>query len=530
MAASPHSSIGPYLIEAELGRGGMGVVYLAFDPAIGREVAVKVIRVDMFSDPAETQEMRLRLAREATAAGRLNHPGIVTVHQLGEHGAAVYIAMEFIRGTSLEELLKAGPFENPMEAIRLLEQIAEALDYAHARGIVHRDIKPANILVREDGRAKIADFGIARICSQKVTQTGVSMGTVEYMAPEQINAQPVDGKADQFSLAVMAYSMLSGKKPFKAPPGIAVLLQIAQADPLPLHIADPRMPARASEVFNRALAKPPADRFGSCSEFVAALGAALSSCVAPRARSKWPHRKFAAMALMAGVVAAVTLGAIWLSGDRPQPAPPPVIAVSEPKPTVLPDPVPEETMVNGTDGQTYVLIADEKRPHRFYLTRTEVTSEAFSRFRPKAPSRGAMPASGVSWEDARAYCEWAGGRLPSDDEWEFAAGGGELPLQDVAWFKGNSGGRVRETAGKLPNRSGLYDMQGNVWEWVADARGSERIVRGGSAMSARQHAGPSSRWSLPAGAKDSMIGFRCALDLPAGSVRPGTPPAANPPR
>ncbi len=574
MAAEPaQPSIGPYQIQSELGRGGMGVVYLALDPAIGRQIAVKVIRVDAFADPDQAAEVRLRFSREAAAAGRLNHPGIVTVYQLGEHRDTIYIAMEFVQGTSLDRILKSGPMREVKQVIRLLEQVAEGLDYAHSMGIVHRDVKPANILVREDGKAKITDFGIAKICSQNVTQTGAALGTPDYMSPEQIMALQVDGRADQFSLAVMAFLMLSGRKPFEAATPNALLVQIVQAHPLRLHEVNPQISTKAARVLDKALSKPPADRFGSCREFVTALAEALGADAAAVPAPAPPGRAFRRTAVYASLVALLIAGAIaaaWLSRARheplgetarriavPEPGPPArldasipgqlpqtesgavmVKAVPEPIPAAKLDSTPPKTIVNRKDGLAYVLIDDSppgNRAHLLYLTRTEVTASAFARFSPGASIDGDMPATGVTWDDARAYCEWAGGRLPTESEWAHAALGGSSgaaggSLSEIAWFDANSGGAVHRVGRKRPNRFGLHDMQGNVWEWVADAageggsRGSEHVLRGGSAMSARQHVGGSARWSLDPTAKDSMIGFRCILERPVSGIPTGGDP------
>ena len=266
--------IGPYRVLEELGRGAMGVVYRAEDLTIGREVAGKVVRFDQYLTADEKAQLRMRLMREASAAGKLNHPGIVTVYQLSEHENVVFIAMECVPGVSLEKILAAGPMRDANRVFAILRQVAEALDYAHDAGVIHRDIKPGNILVREDGRAKITDFGIAKIASQHLTQTGMVLGTPSYMAPEQLMAAQIDGKADQFSLAVMAFLMLSGRPPFKADSMAALIFQIVQTEPPPLHELAGQYPAEASAVLSRALAKKAADRFPTCTAFIDALEAA----------------------------------------------------------------------------------------------------------------------------------------------------------------------------------------------------------------------------------------------------------------
>jgi serine/threonine-protein kinase len=176
-------SIGPFQLLEELGRGAMGVVFRGFDPAIGRPVAIKIIRADQLASPEEVSDLKVRFAREAAAAGMLSHANIVTVYHLGEEGDLQYLVMELVNGDSLEKTLSNGQPQDPRTAISILAQVADALDYAHGEGIVHRDVKPANILVRTDGKAKITDFGIARILSQTVTGTGLTFGTPAYMSP-----------------------------------------------------------------------------------------------------------------------------------------------------------------------------------------------------------------------------------------------------------------------------------------------------------------------------------------------------------
>ena len=268
-------TVGPYRIVKELGRGAMGVVFEAFDPGIGRTVALKVTRYQPLATAAEDAQLKLRFARECSAAGRLSHPNIVTIYHRGEHDGMQYLVMEYVTGASLEALLAPAVPLSRGTSMGIMTQIAAALDYAHAEGVVHRDIKPANILVKPDGAVKLTDFGIARITSQTVTQTGVTMGTPAYMAPEQILAKRVDGRADQFSLAVVAYQMLSGERPFEAPTDQALMFKIVSGEPRSLDEANPLLPRAAAEVVSRGLSKDPERRYRNCSEFVADLRTAL---------------------------------------------------------------------------------------------------------------------------------------------------------------------------------------------------------------------------------------------------------------
>ena len=233
MDTTPQGKIGRYVVQGELGRGAMGIVYRAQDPAIGRTVAVKTIRIGQFNDEREIKHVQDRMMREAQAAGILSHNNIVTIYDIQHDEGTAFIFMEFVDGDTLEKMLLTDSPIDKQFILRILHQAAEALDYAHQRGIIHRDVKPANIMVRKDGVAKIADFGIARMQSHSLTQTGQILGTPNYMSPEQISGKPVDGRSDQYSLAVMLYEVLTGEKPFVADSLPTLLFRVVSEMPQP---------------------------------------------------------------------------------------------------------------------------------------------------------------------------------------------------------------------------------------------------------------------------------------------------------
>jgi serine/threonine protein kinase len=271
--------IGRYKIECELGRGAMGIALRAVDSAIGRTVVIKTIRLGELTDPVERKRLRDRLFHEARSAGMVSHPGIVTIYDVAEEGDLAYIAMEFVNGPTLDRLMSLEQPLEPATLFRILRETAAALDFAHKKGIVHRDIKPANIMIHEDGTVKITDFGVAKIsASQLATQAGVVLGTPSYMSPEQALGKPVDGRSDQFSLAVIAYEMLVGERPFVAEELASLVYKIAQQAPAPLHTLNPQLGWPVEVVLRRALEKGPAARYSSCTEFVAAFEAACQSC------------------------------------------------------------------------------------------------------------------------------------------------------------------------------------------------------------------------------------------------------------
>jgi serine/threonine-protein kinase len=275
--------IGRYKIVRELGRGAMGVVYHAIDPNIGRPVAIKTIQLASVRNSEEQKRLRERLFREARSAGMLSHPGIVTVYDVEQQDDLAYIAMEYVDGPTLDQLLSGPQPLAPEQIFSILAQTAAALDYAHQKGIVHRDIKPANIMIAgggagRAGTAKITDFGIAKVtASEQFTMTGSIVGTPHYMSPEQVQGQPVDGRSDQFSLAVIAFEILTGEKPYTGEHLTTVVYKIVAEEPAPPHRLNATLSSAIESVLRKGLAKKPDARYRTCVEFVDALEKACAA-------------------------------------------------------------------------------------------------------------------------------------------------------------------------------------------------------------------------------------------------------------
>jgi serine/threonine-protein kinase len=271
--------IGRYEIEAEIGRGAMGVVYLAHDPRLRRKVAVKAHNLPEGLSEEILQEYKERFLREAQAAAGLSHPGIVTVFDSDEDPdrGVPFIAMEYVEGNTLGRKLRSEDRLAPDEVVRIGIHLADALGTAHDAGIVHRDIKPANVLVREsDGDLKIADFGIARLGNSELTGTGTTLGSPAYMSPEQVRGLELDGRSDLFSLAVILHEALTGEKPFSGEDPVSLGYAIVHETPIPASRRSAGVSAGLDAFFSRALAKDPDDRFPDARSFADALGRALS--------------------------------------------------------------------------------------------------------------------------------------------------------------------------------------------------------------------------------------------------------------
>jgi serine/threonine-protein kinase len=390
------NKLGKYQIRRTLGKGAMGIVYEGFDPVIERTVAIKTILPSQL-DGAQYAEVMARFKREAQAAGRLSHPGIVAIYDYGEEvpeelneeeatmmapkaapqktaERVAYIAMEFIKGRELKDFFSGNERFKPDDALRIMGEILDALDHAHSQGVTHRDIKPANIIVLENGRIKIADFGIARVEKSELTQTGMVLGTPSYMSPEQFMGHPVDGRSDIFSCGVILYQMLTGEKPFTGESTTTIMYKVLREEPVPPSQINLSLAPSLDAVVRKALAKNTNERFQTGREFAEALRAAITApgAAAPTASSTIPaadrseavpaptpreqahpaptraeEKKRLPAGLWAAVAAsfvAVAAGAYVFLGSKSPPAPQAAQTSSAPSPVVAaaPAPVPAE--------------------------------------------------------------------------------------------------------------------------------------------------------------------------------------------
>ena len=264
--------LGRYQLEREIGRGAMGIVYLGRDTAINRMVAIKAIPLASEFSDAELVEARSRFFREAETAGRLNHPNIVTIYDVGEERGLAYIAMEYLKGRHLSNYAKSDSLMEPRKVLEIIARTADALGFAHKQQVVHRDIKPANLMFDPaTDILKITDFGIARLSDAGSTRTGIVLGTPSFMSPEQLEGRTVTGHSDLFSLGVSLFQLLTGQLPFTADSMTGLMQQIAEAPHPPLRAYRPDLPACVESVIDRALAKTPEARYDSGAQMAAAL-------------------------------------------------------------------------------------------------------------------------------------------------------------------------------------------------------------------------------------------------------------------
>ena len=314
------AQLGKYEVRREIGRGAMGVVYEAFDPSIGRAVAIKVFRPGT-SVAASADEMDARFRREAQVAGRLSHPNLVVVHEFGEatvEGTVVpYIVMELVRGTDLKALLASRGRLTLAEIARVMNDLLAALQHAHERGVVHRDIKPGNLMLcDDDGRLKVADFGIAKTADSELTRTGELLGTAAYMSPEQVTGAPVDLRTDIYAAGVILYQLLTGEPPFSGGSTTSVIQKILNQEPVAPSVLNVTIPRALDAVVQQAMAKKPAARFASAAAFARAITAAIDASgndgttivSPPPVAAAKPRRARTAAMIAAGAAVVVLLG------------------------------------------------------------------------------------------------------------------------------------------------------------------------------------------------------------------------------
>ena len=314
--------IGRYVLIDPVGRGAMGIVYRAEDPFIHRSVAVKVLHATPGMTPQQIRIAHERFRREAQTAGSIDHPNIVRIFDVGEEveSGDMYIVMEYLSGPSLEKLLSDDVL--PLtRAAEIIGQLASGLDAAHSRGIIHRDIKPSNILLNDEGTAKLADFGITQVASSSLTQDTRALGTPAYMSPEQVQGKSLDRRADLFSLGVVSYEILAGKRPFEGPDAVSIAYAITQSEPLPISVANPQLPRALDGVIERMLAKNPTERFATGREFHAALAACLPDAGVPRPSTpaNAPSLRTVVLAGLSGLAALILIGVLMFSRGEPSP-------------------------------------------------------------------------------------------------------------------------------------------------------------------------------------------------------------------
>ena len=568
-------TIGRYQIRAELGRGGMGVVYRAYDPELDREVALKSVKLEGIT-PEQRQTNEQYLAREARAAARLQHPHAVAVYDFFSGGDQAFIVMEFVRGANLDAMIATGDTSNVPLILRILREAASALDAAHMAGIVHRDVKPGNILLDETGRVKIADFGIARFTGAGHTQTAPSIGntsgTLSYMSPEQVRGDQLDGRSDQFALAVVAYQLLSGHLPFQAETWIAQSYKILNEPHIPIRTVNPNVPPAVEAALNRALAKNPLERFPTCTSFVEALAGAAPAPVTEKSTS----RKLVVPII--AVASIIVMGMLYramntIASPVPEspvaatPATGPTAPAATPAPTTAPATLPSAVTSGGEESLSLVLDGvpmdfaaipagrfvmgcntcdDAQKPEhmieltrKFQIGRTEVTEKHWNAVMSGKASGSNKPKVNVSWNDTQQFLAKLNARndgfqyrLPSEAEWEYCARANdpnEYPrnLADLAWTSSNSGDQLQEAASaRMSNGWGLYDMLGNASEWTNDwmspdyyrtspprdpkgpSSGQARIFRGGNGGTGDMVASYAYRFADLPSAKGPWLGFR----------------------
>ena len=540
-----------YELREEVGKGGFGTVYEAWDVRLKRKVAVKVLRGDLGISP----DLMERFQREAEAVAKLRHPNILPIYMIGEGEGLAYFIMPLIEGETLRAVLDRESDLPGNEARRIATEAASALNAAHDAGLVHRDIKPDNIMLEgKERRVLIMDFGIAKALGSTestLTGTGMIVGTPHYMSPEQASGEgTIDHRSDIYSLGVVAYRLFAGEALFEGASAQSLIVKHIAHDPTDLRKKRPQLPRAVSDAVMRCLKKDPAERWDSAAEFATALNSVpdLPDTLPVAKRKSW---------LVAASVAVIALGVVAVaffvrgSGEITEVATGPTV----PSGMAL---IPAGSYEIGrNEGHRYSRPTHAVELQAFAVERTEVTKAGYRRYLTETGAAGLLeemsvaalaadslqPITGVTWPEATAYCTWryTGGRLPTEAEWEAAARGLESRLYPWgnAWAPGvanTQSSRRREpwavgsfAAGATPE--GVQDLIGNVWEWtssqmqpyaggVGPRQGDQYyIIRGGAFNSPDDIAEATYRGFLPpttANRSDfAATGFRCVVSIEA---------------
>lgn len=535
---TPHR-IGRYEIIRELGRGGMGKVYLARDPNMEREVAVKVLAHQLTNDP----QFHARFVQEAKTLATLDHQCIVPIHDYGEQDRQPYIIMRHMSGGTLTERLARGPLSLP-DIIPILQRVAEALEAAHQKNIIHRDVKPGNILFGSHGNAALADFGLAKLVnlSATISDSGITTGTPAYMSPEQVKGErALDGRSDIYSLGAVLYEMLTGQPPYKAESSMGVMLKHLN-DPVP-QIANPAelaLPPECNAILARAMAKDPKARYASAGALARAVHALVHEPAPPLVIPLPAPELLTQVEGSIGFLHAVPAGE-FLMGSRHhlREAPPHTTFVHDFEIAHIPVTVNQfAAFVDSGGYQQRQWWSEAGRAWR------EGRSNGWGRVTRSQPddwmnqkSQSNAPVTGLTCYEAEAYCQWLGEqkhkaiRLPTEEEWEKAARGVDgrvwpwgnafdTQLANTYEMKSNGVLPVEKIPGDL-SPYGLRDMAGNVQEWTASkyrpAPDEEfpdpdlRVARGGSWNDTAHGARCAFRHVYPPGYYFPFVGFRIVV-------------------